>query len=515
MSELHYYSPKWLPSATSWTGDAVVYGGTAAGLVAAIRLKMEGKSVLVAQPGLFLGGMTTGGLGFTDFGNRSCVGGLARQFYQKVGRHYGTFEGWKFEPHVAQDIFESWLSEWQVPVIKGAFLESVDLEGTTIKALRLRGGSVLRGRVFLDTTYEGDLLAQAGVTFTVGREPNSRYGETCNGSQIHPKHQFDRFVDPYRVPGDPTSGLLQGIEAGGHTPGEGDQRIQAYNFRVCMTDDPAIRVPFPQPAGYDPGDYELAARWLNNTDTKIFAKFDRITAHKTDTNNHGAVSTDFIGGNYPWPEATFEQREVLFQSHVRWQQGLHWFMSHDPRVPEAVRSEYSRWGLCRDEFTDTGHWPHQLYVREARRMVSEVVLSERECRSLTRVDDPVGMGAYTMDSHNVRRLVVDGAVKNEGDVQSPIPRPYPISYRSIVPSRGQTTNLLVPVCVSASHIAYGSLRMEPVFMVLAESAGLAASLALEAGCSVQDVSYGALRERLLAVGQVLDTDATNLESGNP
>ncbi|MCC6680772.1 MAG: FAD-dependent oxidoreductase [Phycisphaeraceae bacterium] len=496
--------------------DLCVYGGTAAGVVAAVTAARRGKSVVLLNPAARVGGMTSGGLSYTDLGNAQAIGGMARRFYQDAGRHYGVSMSWTSEPHIAQRVLDDWLTEYDVPVHHHAFIDAAEREGRRIAAVRMLGGMCVKAALFIDASYEGDLMARCGVTYVTGREGNAKYGESRNGAQVHDKHQFDCRVDPYRTPSTPGSGALPGVNLAPPPPeGQGDALIQAYNFRVCMTRRPDIRVPFPRPEGYDPLDYELAARWLRCTRDELFTKFDAIRGDKTDTNNHGAVSTDFIGASYGWPEGTYQQREAIFQNHVRYQQGLHWFMANDPRVPAAIRERYAQWGLARDEFEHSGNWPHQLYIREARRMISDVVVTEHHCRGSRPVDNAVGMGAYQMDSHNCQRCVRDGAAINEGDVQYPLKAPYAIPCGAIVPRRGECENLLVPVCVSASHIAFGSIRMEPVFMILAESAAIAGCVALDESCPVQSVNAASLRRDLLDAGQVLECDITNEGDGNP
>jgi hypothetical protein len=485
------------------SADACVYGGTSAGIIAAVQLARCGRSVTLIAPEAHLGGMTAGGLSLTDIGNKHVIGGLSREFYRRAGQHYGVAEEWRFEPHVASAVFTALLAGTDVRVHPNQFLDTVRCERGNLTALRTLSGLTVRARMFIDATYEGDLLAAAGASHTVGREGNSRYGETLNGAQIHATHQFAYPVDPYVVAGAPGSGLLPGIEAGEVLPGAGDHRVQAYNFRMCLTRRADNRVPFSRPAAYQESHYELLARHLGGGWNEAFHKFDPIRGEKTDTNNHGPVSTDFIGQNHAWPAGDYATREKIFQAHVNYQQGLMWFLSHHPRTPASIRDPMGEWGLARDEFAATGHWPHQLYVREARRLVGDVVMTEQHCTGRTVVDDSVGLAAYGMDSHHCRRFVRDGRVWNEGDVQVAGFKPYPISYRALVPRRGECSNLLVPVCVSASHIAFGSIRMEPVFMVLGQSAALAADLALGDKCAVQDLPYPALRERLLAAGQVL------------
>lgn len=525
---LHYFRPQWIERTDERLDvDVCVYGGTAAGITAAVSAAHKGKSVVVLQPGNHLGGVTTGGLGCTDFGKKHVIGGRARQFYRDLGRFYGKDEEWLFEPHAARAVLDGYIQQAGVPVRYRQFLDTVQKDDKSIRQIRLLGGLVVSARVFVDATYEGDLLAKAGGRYALGREANDVYGETINGVQVQNKHQFSHPVDPYNTPGDPTSGTLPGINQQDAAPeGSGDHRIQAYNFRVCMTDDPDLKIAWERPDNFQERDYELARRWFNSdkdayndqlpNDPKrpqnLIRKFDVLGARtpgghrKTDTNNHGPFSSDFIGRSYGWPEGDYEQREQIFQAHVRYQKGLYWFLANDPAIPARYRDAYSRFGLSKDEFADTGHWPHQIYVREARRMVGDYVLTEADTQHRRRPEDPVGMGSYAMDSHNCQRFVRDNRVLNEGDVQLAPAGPYGVSYRSIVPRTGDCDNLLVPVCVSASHIAYGSVRMEPVFMVLGESAALAACLAIDRGCAVQQVPYAVLRSELDAAQQVVEWD---------
>lgn len=520
MSQPHYYQPAPPISRETppVTADLCVYGANAAGVMAAVQARRLGLTVVLLNPARQVGGLTSGGLGFTDFGNKAAIGGLALEFYQRIGRHYGVAAEWCFEPHVAERTLEAFLADAGVTPLHGHYLTAGSVALDAAGAPRLAevtttSGLRVRAAYFIDCSYEGDLLARAGVKFVVGREASAQHGETFNGQQVCATHQFDHPVDPYIVSGDPASGLLPGIDAdGAFIPGHADRRVQAYNFRVCMTQRPELRVPFPRPEGYQRRDYELLARYFAaGGGRQAFAKFDRVQGGKTDTNNHGAFSTDFIGGSWRWPEADYAERERIFQAHVTYQQGYHWFMANDPVVPPEIRSVYATWGLAADEFTMTGHWPHQLYVREARRLSADLTLTQRHCFGLERADDIIGLGAYGMDSHNCRRFVHNGAVLNEGDVQVKLPRPYGISYRSITPKPAECANLLVPVCVGATHIAYGSLRMEPVFMILAQSAATAAALALRGGSiAVQAVAYADLSAQLLRDKQVLKVDPTQL-----
>jgi FAD dependent oxidoreductase len=528
MNDLHYFRKDWIvPTQEKLDVDVCIYGATSGGVIAAIEAVERGKSVALLQPGKFIGGLTTGGLGETDFGHQAVIGGKSREFYHRVGGHYGVKEEWHFEPHVATGVFDAWLKSAGVEPIFCQYLDSVQMVQGRIASIWMLGGLQVSARMFIDATYEGDLLAKAKVPYHVGRESNSTYGETINGIQIRKTHQFvDSQVDPYVRAGDPSSGLLPHVEAidqASH-PGEGDTRVQAYCFRICMTDDPTLRIPWQKPAGFKPLEYMIAERWYaqkqdiyNDSLSEDRAarelapqKFDRLTHptaggfHKTDTNNHGPISSDYIGMSWDWPDGCYETREDLFQQHVTYQQGFYWFMANSENVPERYRKAYSNWGLCKDEFVSTGGWSHTLYVREGRRMISDYVMSEQDCMGKRRCEDPVGMGSYALDSHNCTRFINhDGMVMNDGDVQISPPRPYGISYRSIVPSRASVQNLLVPVCCSTSHIAYGSVRMEPVFMILGQSAAIAACLAIDAKTSVQDVPYAKLRRLLDAVGQKL------------
>lgn len=510
--------------------DVVVYGGTSGGVAAAVQVARLGHTVVLIEPGHHLGGLTSGGLGATDSIHTELIGGISREFYQRVKQHYDDDRAWKlekksdfpgyqsdadaiwqFEPKVAEMVFDQMIEEAKIPVVKGERLQldsGVGMNANRIVSIRMESGKSFQGLMFIDATYEGDLLAKAGVSYTIGREANAKYDETLNGIQkdhaIH--HQFIVDVSPYVVPDDPDSGVLPGIQTDGPgKDGEGDSRIQTYNFRLCATTAKENLVAFEKPAGYDPHRYELLLRNLEAGDHRICWNPVMMPNQKTDTNNNFAVSTDNIGMNYDYPEGDYEVREQIFEEHKTYQQGLLWTLANHPRVPEEVRTEFARWGLAKDEFVDNGHWPHQMYIREARRMVSDYVMTEHDCRRERIATDSVGLGSYNMDSHNCQRYITpEGKVRNEGDIQVSPSGPYVISYRSLVPARGEAENLLVPVCISASHIAYGSIRMEPVFMKLGQSAALAAAEALKKKISVQDVNYQQLRKRLIAAGQVLD-----------
>jgi hypothetical protein len=516
--------------------DVVIYGGTSSGVAAAVQVSRMGKSVILIEPTDHLGGLTTNGLGATDSGRKDTIGGISREFYQRIHRHYADPSAWPlqspddrgkkgggaifdpeedamwvFEPGVAEKVINEMLGEAKVVVF---FKERLDRKsgvkkaGDRITSVTMESGKVFNGRMFIDATYEGDLLAAAGVNYHVGREANSVYGETLNGVQKSQMkgHLFVRPVDPYAIPGDSASGLVAGVHNDG--PGEegaGDKRIQAFNYRMCMSNDERNRVPFPKPDDYDEKEFELLFRNFEAGDLRLPFSPGMMPNHKTDTNNLGAISTDYIGANYDYPEASYAERERIVEKHKTYQQGLMWTLANHPRVPAAIREAMKSWGLAADEFVANGHWPRQIYVREARRMVSDYVVTELDCRRVRVAEDSVGLGSYNMDSHNTQRYVTsDGMVQNEGDVQVSPGGPYVVGYRSIVPKAGECGNLLVPVCVSSSHIAFGSVRMEPVFMILGQSSATAAVMAIESGLAVQELPYALLRERLLADGQVLD-----------
>lgn len=503
--------------------DICVYGGTSSGVIAAYSAAMQGKTVVVVEPGHRAGGLSSGGLGQTDIGNKQAVEGLSLDFYRRVGQHYGELEKWIFEPKVALGIFNDYIERGGVDMLYGHRILRADKQGTRIESVRLQntgkllGRTVVHAKQYIDCSYEGDLMARAGVSYVVGREDNATYDETWNGVQMRHLHQFPDGVDPYRIEGDSTSGLLWGISDGTlAAKGSGDDKVQAYNFRICLTDEPENSLPIERPADYDPTRYELLVRLIEasgNHNLYSYIIMSHMPNRKTDINNNGGFSTDMIGMNHNYPEASYRQREKIFDEHLSYTLGLLYFLGHDERVPEKMRTEMLRWGLPKDEYTDNGHWTPQLYIRESRRMVGEYVATQADCENRTTVEDGVGMAAYTMDSHNCQRIVIhkDGRamVKNEGDVQIGIGSPYPVSYRSITPKREECTNLLVPVCLSASHIAYGSIRMEPVFMVLGQSAAKAACLAIDGNTDIQKIDVAQI-QRMYDEDPLLDGTAPDI-----
>ena len=515
--------------------DVCVYGGTSAGVIAAATVAKSGKSVVLVEQGRHLGGLTSGGLGETDIGNKMVIGGLSRDFYKRVGKEQGKAEAWKFAPGTAEKVFADIVAENHIRVLldhriidakkTGTHLENIVVEHAATDDYNAQPDkgtgelTTIEAKEFIDAGYEGDLLARAKVSYTVGREAVAQYGEPLNGIRAEtPKHQFPKgiFVDPYVKPGDASSGLIPLVkEADGGKPGDGDKRVQAYNFRVCVTNDKADQTPFTPPPGYDPAKYELLVRYIAAMNSAgkpmtqgTFFKWDVMPGNKTDINNNGAISTDFIGESWAYPEADYASRGKIWRAHRDYVQGFFYFMATDPRSPEKVREFLSHWGMCKDEFKDTAGWPHQMYVREARRMVGDYLVTQKVCKHEETAEDSVGMAAYNMDSHNCNRIVKEGSAINEGDVQVAPSGPYPIAYRAIVPKAAECDNLIVPVCLSATHIAYGSIRMEPVFMVLGQSSALAAGQAIEEGKSVQAIDVKKLQKNLLEAGQVLEYTPT-------
>jgi FAD dependent oxidoreductase len=487
--------------------DVCIYGGTSAGVIAAYAAKKLHKTVLLIEPGYRLGGLSSGGLGYTDIGNKYVVSGLARDFYRRMGRHYGKFEQWTFEPHVADSLFRDYIQRAAIPVIYGERLHAVHKTAGTITGITLERSAdshisrEIKAKVFIDCSYEGDLMAKAAVSYTTGREADSVYNETVDGVQLKDKHQFPDGIDPYLIAGHPESGLLWGISPDALSPdGTGDKKIQSYNFRLCLTNDPANRIPITRPARYDSTHYELLLRYLAAhpvKDLDAIIKIDAMPNHKTDINNNGPFSTDMIGMNYGYPDGDYTTRQKIVAAHKAYTIGLLYFIGHDPRMPAYLRKEMLNWGYPKDEYPASGHWTPQLYIREARRMVGAYTMTQDNCHGKTTVDDGIAKGAYNMDSHNAERIVTHGMVKNEGDVQLGGISPYPIAYRAITPKAGECNNLLVPVCLSASHMAYGSIRMEPVFMVLAQAAAYAACEAIDQQKPVQEIDTRELRTALI------------------
>lgn len=498
--------------------DLVVYGGTAGGVITAVRGAREGLSVALLEPGTHLGGMATGGLSRTDFGKKEVIGGDALEFYWRVGRKYeiGRYAqdvAWFYEPKVGEQVLRDMLAEAKVRVfLKHRLREkaAVRKEGLAVTSITTEDGITFSAKIFADCSYEGDLMAQSGIEYTVGRESSAQYGESLAGVRERtPLHQFMVRVVPYDVNGR----LLPEVEAGPKAaPGTGDKKVQAYNFRMILSEDPANSVPFPEPPGYDPKRYELMARLLDAMTRKLgkppvmnqVTLIARIPNRKADINNQGAFSTDVIGRNWSYPDGSYATRRRIWEDHVNYTKGYFWFLAHDPRVPASLQQEVNSWGLAKDEFTGNENWPHQLYIREARRMVGEYVMTQQDIQTDLTKPDPIGMGSYNSDSHNIQRIVTpDGSVENEGDMQVAV-TPYQIPFRMILPKRTQASNVLVPVCFSATHVAYSTLRMEPQYMIIGQAAAVAAAMAIKEGKPVQDVNPAMLSARLKELGAVFE-----------
>ena len=538
--------------------EIVVYGATSSGITAAIQSSRLDKKVLLIEPGHRIGGLTTGGLGQTDIGNKQAIGGISREFYQNIKNHYqkqvnwiwqkresyrdggqttsDSMENamWTFEPSAALRVFKEMIrKEKNITLIYSQRLNrksGVKKTGGKIVSIQMESGQIYQSKIFIDATYEGDLMAASGVSYIVGRESNSQYGESLNGVQANnvslalkktismnaAHHNFIEGVDPYKRKGDPKSGLLpfiNPIKPG--VEGVGDDKIQAYCYRMTLTNHPDNRIPFSKPSGYQEIQYELLFRnyeAAKGSYEKMYSYGDplvpwinsKMPNRKTDTNNQKGFSTDFIGQNYLYPEASYEERDKIAERHKKYQQGLMWTLAYHPRIPAQVRAIVSQWGTCKDEYEHEDGWPSQLYISEARRMISEYVMTQRNCEKLELAEDAIGMAAYGMDSHHVQRYVdLNGYVKNEGNVEAHLASPFPISFRSIVPKKSELRNLLVPICLSASHIAFGSIRMEPVFMVLGQSAAIAAAMAIDNDWDLQHIPYDQLKLNLLKHKQIL------------
>jgi len=520
------------------SADVIIYGGTSGAISTAVQLVRMGKSVIIVCPEKHIGGLSSSGLGFTDLGNKSVIGGISKEFYQEVYQHYQNEDAWRwqprneygnvgqgttaiddnlktmwtFEPHVAENIFEKWVKEHKIEIIRNSWLDrenGVVMEDGKITSITMLDGNTYTGKIFIDATYEGDLMAAAKVSYHVGREANSVYDETWNGVQkgvYHHSHNFQELnISPYIILGDSTSGILPRIST--QPPGEqgsGDKRVQAYNYRLCTTNAEGNVFPFEKPKDYDPTQYELLRRVFKGGRYSMFGG-GKIPNNKRDVNNVGPFSSDNIGMNYEYPEASYEKRKEILEEHISYHKGLLYFWGHDESVPERLRTNINKWGLSKDEFADNGHWPYQIYVREARRMIGEYVMTENEILGKKKVNKSIGMGSYTMDSHNVQRYITkDGFVQNEGDLGVDAEEPYQIHLGTILPKQKECGNLLVPLAVSSSHIAFGSIRMEPVFMILGQSAGTLAALAIDGNKGIYEVPFEVLKNKLEQDGQVLE-----------
>ncbi|MEO6830369.1 MAG: FAD-dependent oxidoreductase [Acidobacteriaceae bacterium] len=495
--------------------DVIVYGATAAGVVAAVAAARQGARVALLEPGNHLGGMVSGGLGHSDTGRTETIGGLSMEFFKRVGQHYGQPRSWDFEPHVAEDVFKQMAKQAGITVLYRHRLKEhggVQKSNQRIVAMLTENGARFPAKVFIDATYEGDLLAQAGVSFTWGRESREQYNESfagVRGADKYAGHGFDVPVSAHDAHGK----LLPNVDAGPRGEiGAGDKKVQSYNFRLCLTRNRDNLVPIPEPAHYDPREFSLLAR-LIAADVKKkgaspamtqFAIMAPLPNGKIDLNNLGAFSTDYIGKNWDYPTGSYRRKDQIWHEHADYTAGFFYFLAHDPQVPQALQEEVKKWGLAKDEFVDTNHWPFQLYVRESRRMIGDFVMTQHDAESAFTKPDPIGMGSYNIDMHNSQRYVQkDGTVQNEGDTEVPT-TPYQIPYRVLLPKPNECRNLLVPVCTSATHVGYGTLRMEPVYMIMGEAAGIAAKMAIDQGRAVQELDTGKLGQELKKKGAVME-----------
>ena len=492
--------------------DIVVYGDSAAAVAAAVQAKRQGSKVVLVNTTKFLGGMTCSGLSASDIFHREAVGGVAREIYGRIGQHYGKPYVDYFEPHVAQAAVDGLVKDSGLEVVRGEQLDrspgGVTKQGNRIVSFRTLSGQVFAAKVFIDASYVGDLMAAAGVSYAVGREPNALHGETLNGMQRgddkprkhytqKDKDHFIKDVDPYVKPGDQASGLLPFVFAADPKPGEGDHRIQAYNYRLCVTTEPANRLPFEKPAGYRELDHEMLLRNLEAGDLRLPALIHKLPNNKADWNSMHAVGTDYVGANWDYPEASYARRREIEQAHELYIRGHLWTLAHHPRVPAAIREQTARYGLCKDEFSELGGFSPMIYIREARRLAGEYVMTELDCKGKRTPPEPVALASFGLDSHAVRYFVTKrGFLERDGVIWNVPPRPYGVSYRSLVPKKEECANLLVPVCLSATHAAHGSIRMEPVFMQLGQAAAMAAGIAVRDSLAVQDVPYGRVRDLL-------------------
>ncbi len=506
-------SPNLMAASKDLHYDLVVYGSTPSGVMTAIAAARSGLHVALVDRAPHVGGMITAGLSYTDRGNTETIGGIPHEFFERVGRHYGEPVVWGFEPHVAEQVLQEMLHQSHVEIFLHTRLREangVEKKDARIIRIMMEDGTVFSAKEFADCTYDGDLMNEAGVSYTWGREPAAQYQESLAGVQPTLRYdlQFRAKVSPYGADGS----LLPGISslAKGKL-GAGDKKVPAYNYRLCLSKDRADQAPYPRPKGYDPARYALLARYLpalskaRGRDLRLSDIFliEPLKGNKADFNNMGAISTDEIGANWDYPTGSYKRKEEIAKDLYNYDAGFVYFIAHDPQVPASLQKEMNEWGLAKDEFADNGHWPWRIYVREARRMVSDYVFTQHDVLDNPAKPDSIGMGSYQLDSHNVQRVPTpDGGVENEGDMYV-VDDPYEIPYRSIVPKRSEATNLLVPVCLSASHAAYGTIRQEPVYMIIGQATGDAAAIAVHTGVDVQDVPLSKLQAQLLAEHVVL------------
>jgi hypothetical protein len=509
-----------IAEAPSESADLVVYGGTASGVMTAYSAARQGLHVILLEPTHHLGGMVTGGLSATDYAYFHIIGGYTREFYREAASTYGNEKlergsDWLSEPKVGEAIFNRWLASEHVDVRFGERLKEkggVQMHGRKLTALITEDGHTWTGKIFADCSYEGDVMAQAGITYVVGREGIAEFGESLAGVRPDtPKHQFLWKISAF----DDNHKLLPEIDPGPLGPGgSADKHVQAYNFRLILTDDPANLMPWTKPVGYDASRFALLTRYVRSYKAqtgheptiKTVTNPVCFSHHKCDFNNNGPFSTDYLGKSWTYPDAGYAERGHIWADHMLYTQSFFYFLSTDPSVPKVLQDDVNRWGRAKDEFTDSEGWPRQLYIREGRRMRGMYVMHQSDLQTDLTKPDSIAMGSYNSDSHNEERVAMpDGSAFNEGDIQVPV-KPYEISYRAILPHENEAENLLVPVCLSASHIAYSSVRMEPQYMMIGQAAGVAAKLSLSHGVPVQKIPIGELQGVLRKDGSILHLD---------
>ena len=501
--------------------DVIVYGATPGGFCAAIAAAREGAKVLLLEPSAHVGGVNTGGLSFSDSNQtvRSTLGGLFEEWHQRIAADYAEHGVklpydvatknnvvWTYEPHVAARVTNAMLKEAGVTVLTKQPLEGVEKEGARIVSLRTSAG-VHTAKVFIDATYEGDLMAKSGVVWHLGRESRDEFGESYAGRQ-YPKQKM--AINGFDANGLPLP-FITTVNQGDDNAGE--QTVMVYSFRLCLTKDPAIRVPFPEPKAYDASRFEIVRRYFQKyPNAPLPWDLYPLPGGKFDANNGigKMFSMGLVGEANGWCASDPAGRVKMAEAHKQYTLEFYKFLTTDEAVPAKIRATMAEFGLCRDEFPETDHWSPQLYVREGRRMDGRYTLTQKDVLEQPAKEDPIAVSSFPIDSHDCRRIALPDGVLNEGTIM-PVRMPgrphgyaYHIPYRAITPSTSECSNLLVPVALSATHVAYCSVRVEPTWMTIGQSAGIAAALAAKAGVTVQALDYAQLRARLLAQHQVLD-----------
>ncbi|QIU92675.1 FAD-dependent oxidoreductase [Bacteroides faecium] len=486
--------------------DLIVYGGTSSGIIAAYAASKGGLKVAILEPGKHIGGLTTSGLGHVDIGNPETVGGYAREFLKRVGSHYGkTKIQVDMESSVAENVFQQMLKETGVDVYYHSRLLSrrgVVRQGNKIQNLILEDGREFSARIYIDATYEGDLMAQSGVSYTVGREAIKKYNESSAG--IQPYKLVRKYNDTQLKEVKQLSDAfpLDYVFSDREQVGDADHRVQAYVYRLCITTNKENQVPFTKPGGYDPQRYANVLTRINRL--KLLTLDKALTLYKLPNQKFDVNHMDLVNASWKYAEASYEDRNYIESYHKHYQQGLLYFLSNDEKVPEQLRNDTKRYGYAADEFADNDNWPYMLYVREGRRMIGKYVMRQQDAWDNPHKEDAIAIGSYFMDCHTVQRFITPaGEMLEEGEMKHAPFRPYEISYGAIIPKQKECENLFVSVCMSATHTIYGSLRMEPVFMMTGHAAGAASVLAIRDNLAIQQVDIQQLQKELISQGQIL------------